>query len=31
MNASVNVQGLPPGSYHGTLTLSSGPEGQRCR
>ena len=27
MNASVNVQGLPPGSYHGTLTLSSGPEG----
>ncbi len=27
MNASVNVQGLPPGSYHGMLTLSSGPEG----
>jgi hypothetical protein len=27
MNASVNVQELPPGSYHGTLTLSSGPEG----
>jgi hypothetical protein len=27
MNASVNVQGLPPGSYYGTLTLSSGPEG----
>lgn len=27
MNASVDVQGLAPGSYHGTLTLSSGPEG----
>ncbi len=27
MNAMVDIQGLPPGSYYGTLTLSSGSEG----